>query len=204
MTSLALVDYGVGNIQAFVQIYQRLNIQVEIATTPAQLARAEKIILPGVGAFDWAMVRLNNSGLRDTLDALVLRQQVPVLGVCVGMQMMGNRSEEGKLSGLGWIDAEVVRFDASQIGDAPMPHMGWNDVRPVVASSLFRGVELPRYYFLHSYFIVPRQQSHVLATARYGTDFTAAVCNDNIFGTQFHPEKSHQWGIDLLRNFAEM
>jgi glutamine amidotransferase len=201
---ITLVDYGLGNIQAFAHIYQRLNIPVEVAANPKQLAQAEKIILPGVGAFDWAMTRLNDSGMRDILDELVLHRQVPVLGICVGMQMMAQRSDEGTLPGLGWLDAEVVRFTAEHIGEAPLPHMGWNDVRPLEQSSLFRGIEAPRYYFLHSYFIVPRQQTDVLATASYGRDFAAAVCNSHIFGTQFHPEKSHQWGIDLLRNFAEL
>ncbi len=205
MPRVTLVDYCLGNIQAFAHIYQRLNIPFEVATSPEQLARAEKIILPGVGAFDWAMTRLNNSGLRDKLDMLVLGQRVPVLGVCVGMQMMAQRSEEGKLPGLGWIDADVVRFDPEQIGHAPLPHMGWNDVWPVANDSLFRGMQTaPRYYFLHSYHIVPRQPADALATARYGSNFTAAVHNRHIFGTQFHPEKSHQWGIDLLRNFAEL
>ncbi len=199
-----MVNYGLGNIRAFAHIYERLNMPVVVATTAEQLTDAEKIILPGVGAFDWAMTRLNDSGLRDTLDGLVLRQQVPVLGVCVGMQMMAHRSEEGELPGLGWIDAEVVRFDPAQIGQAPLPHMGWNDVRPAATDSLFRGIEAPRYYFLHSYCIAPRQSTEVLATARYGSDFTAAVRSGNVYGTQFHPEKSHQWGIDLLRNFAEL
>ncbi len=203
MPRVTLVNYGLGNIQAFAHIYQRLNIPFEVATSPEQLARAEKIILPGVGAFDWAMTRLNNSGLRDKLEILVLGQRVPVLGVCVGMQMMAQRSEEGKLPGLGWIDADVVRFDPAQIGHAPLPHMGWNDVWPVATDSLFRGMETaPRYYFLHSYHIVPRQPADALATACYGSNFTAAVHNRHIFGTQFHPEKSHQWGIDLLLNFA--
>lgn len=200
---VTLVNYGLGNIRAFVHIYQQLNIPVEVATTPGELAGAEKIILPGVGAFDWAMMRLNDSGLRDTLDKLVLQQQVPVLGVCVGMQMMARCSEEGRLPGLGWIDAEVVRFNQAQVG-TPLPHMGWNNVQPTVSDSLFRDIEAPRYYFLHSYCIVPRLHSDVLATARYGSDFTAAVRSRHIFGTQFHPEKSHQWGIDLLRNFAEL
>lgn len=204
MSTVTLVNYGLGNVQAFAHIYQRLNIRVSVATAVEQLARAEKIILPGVGAFDWAMTRLNNSGLRDALDELVIRKRVPVLGICVGMQMMGHRSEEGKSPGLGWIDAEVVRFDAAQTCDAPLPHMGWNDVRPTAADSLFRGIEAPRYYFLHSYCIAPRQAQDVLAAACYGSDFTAAVRSGNVFGTQFHPEKSHQWGIDLLRNFAEL
>lgn len=203
MPRVTLVNYGLGNIQAFAHIYESLDISVEVAGTMEQLARARKIILPGVGAFDWAMTRLNQSGLRDALDDLVLEKRVPVLGVCVGMQVMARRSEEGQLPGLGWIDAEVLRFDPVQIGKIPLPHMGWNDVRPAGTESLFRGIEMPRYYFLHSYCIVPFRPSDVLATARYGCDFVAAVRSDHIFGTQFHPEKSHQWGIDLLRNFAE-
>lgn len=204
MPRVTLLNYGLGNIQAFAHIYQRLSMSAVVATTPEQLAGAERIILPGVGAFDWAMTRLNNSGLRDTLDELVLRRRVPVLGVCVGMQMMAHGSEEGELPGLGWIDAEVVRFDPASIGQAPLPHMGWNDVRPVAVDSLFRGIEAPRYYFLHSYYMAPRQPADVLAIAHYGSDFAAAVCSGHVFGTQFHPEKSHQWGIELLRNFAEL
>ena len=204
MPRVTLVDYGLGNIQAFAHIYQRLNIPFEVASSPDQLANAERIVLPGVGAFDWAMTRLNESGLRDALDTMVLRQRVLVLGVCVGMQMMARQSEEGKMAGLGWIDAEVVRFDPAKIRDMPLPHMGWNDVQPVAADGLFQGIEAPRYYFLHSFCIVPRLPDDVLATAEYGTDFVAAVRNGNVFGTQFHPEKSHQWGIDLLRNFADV
>jgi imidazole glycerol-phosphate synthase subunit HisH len=204
MAKVTLVNYGLGNIQAFAHIYNRLNITVEVAVTAEQLARAEKIVLPGVGAFDWAMTRLNDSGMRDMLDQLVLDQRVPVLGICVGMQMMAKGSEEGVLPGLGWIDADVLRLDPKQIDDAPLPHMGWNDVHPVATDSLFRGMETPRYYFLHSYYIAPYRPENVLATACYGSNFTAAVRNGNVFGTQFHPEKSHQWGIDLLKNFAEL
>ncbi len=204
MSSVTIVNYGLGNIQAFAHIYQRLNIPVEVAITPEQLTKAEKIVLPGVGAFDWAMTRLNDSGLRDTLDDLVLRQQVPVLGVCVGMQMMAQRSEEGTLPGLGWIDADVVRFNSSQTGESPLPHMGWNDVHPLTNGCLFQGIGAPRYYFLHSYCIVPHSKEDALASAAYGEEFTAAVRKGHVFGTQFHPEKSHQWGIDLLRNFADL
>ena len=202
MPRITLVNYGLGNIQAFVHIYERLNIPVDVAVTPDQLANSEKIILPGVGAFDWAMTKLNNSGLREKLDEIVLEHKIPVLGVCVGMQMMSLHSDEGVLPGLGWIKSNVVRFNPETIGDAPLPHMGWNDVIPVESEGLFRGIAEPRYYFLHSYYIVPRSQSNVLATAQYGTKFTAAVQRGNVFGTQFHPEKSHDWGIEFLRNFA--
>lgn len=201
---VTLVNYGLGNIQAFAHIYKRLNIEIDIAETPEQLMRAKKIVLPGVGAFDWAMTRLNESGLRDTLDELVLNRNIPVLGVCVGMQMMAQTSEEGVLPGLGWINAEVVRFDAKNVGGVPLPHMGWNDVHPVEPNSLFVGINTPRYYFLHSYCVVTDQQAIVLANSTYGCSFVSAIRSDHIYGTQFHPEKSHHWGIDLLRNFAEL
>ena len=204
MGKVTLADYGLGNIQAFAHIYRRLNIPVEVATTPGQLAGAERIILPGVGAFDWAMSRLNSSGLRDALDKLVQEKRTPILGVCVGMQMMAQRSEEGVLPGLGWIDANVLRFQPEQIGAAPLPHMGWNDVHPTSTNGLFRGIENPRFYFLHSYFVAPSQSASVLATANYGSSFAAAIRDGHVFGTQFHPEKSHNWGIDMLRNFSEM
>jgi glutamine amidotransferase len=204
MAVVTLVNYGLGNIEAFAHIYKKLNISFDVAKTPDQLSMAKRIILPGVGAFDWAITRLNNSGLRDTLDEMVLGKKVPVLGVCVGMQIMAELSEEGVSPGLSWIDGEVVRFKTDIIGDAPLPHMGWNDVQPTESETLFRGVEDPRYYFLHSYCIVPRNTNEVLATAHYGGAFTAAIRSRHIFGTQFHPEKSHQWGIDLLRNFADL
>lgn len=204
MVPVTLVNYGLGNIKAFAHIYDRLNIPVRIASTPEELASAEKIILPGVGAFDWAMMRLNKSGLREALDKRVLADKVPVLGVCVGMQMMGKRSAEGKLPGLGWIDAEVVHFHSIRNTGAPLPHMGWNDVSPKTTGCIFKGINNPRYYFLHSYCVVPQDSSSVLAVTDYGCTFAAAVRREHIFGTQFHPEKSHTWGIQLLRNFAEI
>jgi glutamine amidotransferase len=200
---MALVNYGLGNIQAFEHIYSRLNIPVVIASTPRELRSATRIILPGVGSFDWAMKQLNDSGLRECLDDLVLRDKVPVLGVCVGFQMMAKSSEEGVLPGLSWFDAHVRRLDTSMFQQRThLPHMGWNDVAVVSDAGLFADIENPRFYFLHSYHFVPNNNVQAIATANYGMDFVAAASDRNIYGTQFHPEKSHAWGIGLLRNFA--
>ncbi len=202
---IALVDYGLGNIQAFANIYRRQGLAVTLARTPEEMDGASKLILPGVGAFDWAMNQLNGSGLRDKLDEMVLGRRVDVLGVCVGMQMMAMRSEEGDQPGLGWVDAEVVRFDTTGFNQRThLPHMGWNDVQPTATDSLFRGIDTPIYYFLHSFHVSPASSEHILSTSKYGDTFASAIRSNNIYGTQFHPEKSHQWGVSLLRNFAEI
>lgn len=202
---ITLVNYGLGNVQAFANIYRRLNIPVSVASTADELATAERVILPGVGAFDWAMTRLDASGMRACLDDLVLNKKRPVLGVCVGMQMMANRSDEGKLPGLGWIDAEVKRFDEAGFKQLThLPHMGWNDVVPQSARCLFKDMASPQFYFLHSYYVAPAKQDDVLAQTDYNGMYASAVRSGNVFGTQFHPEKSHQWGITLLKNFAEL
>jgi glutamine amidotransferase len=201
---IAIVDYGLGNIQAIANIYRRLDIPVTLAQDAATLAKADRIVLPGVGAFDWAMARLNASGLRDTLDRLVQQEQRPVVGICVGMQMLASSSDEGTEPGLGWIDATVRLFDDARFsGPTRLPHMGWNDVAPIRADPLFAGLERDaRFYFLHSYYFEAHQGADVLATSDYGGDFCCAVRHGTIMGVQFHPEKSHQWGIRLLRNFA--
>lgn len=202
---IALVDYGLGNIQAFANIYRRLGIEAWAARTPDDLRRASQIILPGVGAFDWAMTRLQASGLREVLDEEVLGKKKSVLGICVGMQMLARSSEEGGLPGLGWIDATVVKFDTRLLeGKTHLPHMGWNDATPMSTDTLFSGLDAPRYYFLHSYFMKPDREENILATSSYGVTFTSAVRSDNVYGTQFHPEKSHDWGVRLLKNFAEL
>jgi imidazole glycerol-phosphate synthase subunit HisH len=202
---ISIVDYGVGNIQAIANIYKRLNIPARIARTAKELAEAERLILPGVGSFDWAMARLNNSGLREVLDDLVRSKSRPVLGICVGMQMLAKRSDEGSLQGLGWIDAEVKKFDRGAPSQrAYLPHMGWNDVEPRCRECLFKDVGATgRFYFLHSYYFAPKDQNMVLGVTDYGGPFASCVHDANIFGVQFHPEKSHQWGIQLLKNFAE-
>lgn len=202
---ITIVNYGLGNIEAFVNVYKRLNIPVMVVENSDQLARAEKIILPGVGTFDWAMERLEGSGMRSCLDNLVMEQKKHVLGVCVGMQMMARSSEEGTLPGLGWIPGVVKRFDDEGFTQKTrLPHMGWNDVTPNLNDSLFRDIETPRFYFLHSYYFLPDQTEHTLATTDYNGPYASSVRSGNIFGTQFHPEKSHQWGIQVLKNFAEL
>jgi imidazole glycerol-phosphate synthase subunit HisH len=202
---ITLLNYGLGNVEAFVNIYKRMNIPVAVAETADQLVDAKRIILPGVGAFDWAMTRLDESGMRACLDDLVMVKKRPVLGVCVGMQIMAGRSDEGELPGLGWIDAEVKRFDETRfLQQTHLPHMGWNDVCPRYVECLFKGITEPRFYFLHSYYFVPANQDDVLALTDYNCSYASAVRSSNVFGTQFHPEKSHHWGIQLLKNFAEL
>jgi len=203
---IAIVNYGLGNIQALVNIYRRLNIPVAIADRADELRGADKIILPGVGAFDWAMTLLNESGMRKAIDEFVIEKRKPVLGICVGMQMMAQRSDEGILDGLGWIDAEVRRFDQSFFKEKmQLPHMGWNDVVPKKVDGLFRELENgARFYFLHSYYVLPSNPEWVLAVTNYDAPFASSVCAANVYGVQFHPEKSHQWGIQLLKNFAEL
>lgn len=203
---IAIVNYGLGNIQAFANIYKRLNIDASIASSPEELLATDRIILPGVGAFDWAMTRLNESGMRGALEKEVIGNGKPVLGICVGMQMMAKRSDEGGLAGLGWIDAEVRKFDtASFTQKTHLPHMGWNDVTPLKKDGLFNNLDSgARFYFLHSYYFAPHAPETVLAVTDYNGQYASAVRSGNVFGVQFHPEKSHQWGIQLLKNFAEI
>jgi imidazole glycerol-phosphate synthase subunit HisH len=203
---ITIVDYGLGNIRAFLNVYKRLNIEARAVTIADDLLGASKIILPGVGHFDQAMTRLDASGMRATLDTLVLRDKIPVLGVCVGMQILGRTSDEGTLPGLSWIDGHVRSFRSSEpTAQLPLPHMGWNDVQPTTTSPVFEAIESDgRFYFLHSYFFECTQKQDVMAVANYGTEFVCAVHHDNIYGVQFHPEKSLRFGTRLLQNFAEL
>lgn len=201
---IAIVNYGLGNIRALQNIFSRLGVPCIVASEPKELLSANKIILPGVGAFDWAISALNNSGMRDTLDNMVLNQHIPVLGICVGMQMMADASEEGRLPGLGWIDGVVLRFNLSGHNKKiRLPHMGWNDVESDCASFLFSEISQPQFYFLHSYYFLPSNESNVISKTCYGIKFASAVQSQNILGVQFHPEKSHGWGVSLLKNFLK-
>lgn len=200
---IKIIDYGLGNIQAFANMYKRLNIPVGLAKTANDLADATKLILPGVGAFDHAMEQLDRSGMRQRLDELVLAQSMPVIGICVGMQMLAERSDEGHLTGLGWIPGEVRSFKSLGQSDLLLPHMGWNDAHPRAGQRLFEELNNEaRFYFLHSYYFECKNEAHVAAVSRYGKEFSCAVRAGNIHGVQFHPEKSHHFGAQLLKNFA--
>ncbi len=198
-----IVDYGLGNIQAFLNIYKRLGIPCVRAREVHELQVAERLILPGVGSFDHAMELLEASGMRQTLEMMVRERKVPVLGVCVGMQMLAEGSDEGRLPGLAWIPGRVRSFESlPPARDLPRPHMGWNDVTPRAHSPLFKDLESSRFYFLHSYYFECSDAGGVVATADYGQPYACAVTAGNIWGVQFHPEKSHHWGEQLLKNFA--
>jgi glutamine amidotransferase len=201
-----IVDYGLGNIQAFANMYKRLGFEAKRAKSAADLEGATRIILPGVGAFDHAMEQLDASGMRPVLEHLVKEQHVPVLGICVGMQILASSSEEGSKAGLGWVPGRVRSFRTTpQSAQLPMPHMGWNDVIPTVETPLFKGLESDsRFYFLHSFYFDCDSADSALARASYGFDFSCVVAAGNVYGVQFHPEKSHHYGAALLKNFAEL
>jgi imidazole glycerol-phosphate synthase subunit HisH len=203
---IAIVDYGLGNIRAFANIFKNLDVPARIARVPADLEDIDKIVLPGVGAFDHAMERLDASGMHEPLTELVRNKKRPVLGICVGMQILADSSEEGRRSGLGWIPG-VVRKIHFITGEkrAILPHMGWNTVRATAESPILASLGIdPVFYFLHSYYFECVDPQHSIAQADYGDHFTCAVQAGNVFGVQFHPEKSHGSGIQVLANFAKL
>ncbi len=204
---IRIVDYGVGNIQAFMTMFKRLGVPAERALVPADLGDATHLILPGVGHFDHAMQRLNDSGMRPALEDMVMGRCMPVLGICVGMQMLASGSDEGALPGLNWVPGRVRAFANNPLSaNLPMPHMGWNDVQPVAGTPLFKAGfdDAPQFYFLHSFYFDAQDKADVAASAHYGMDFDAVVSRGHIHGVQCHPEKSHHWGAQLLKNFAEL
>ena len=199
---ISIINYGLGNVLAFYNIYKKLNIESQVVSSSSELESATKIILPGVGSFDWAMDKLNKSGMRETLDHLVLEKKIPVMGICVGMQMMANSSEEGQKEGLGWFDAKVKKIKSDKKFD--LPHMGWNEINIKNDNTLFQGLQNnARFYFLHSYYFETYEDECILCETNYGGLFTSAAKKNNIFAIQFHPEKSHQWGECILKNFSK-
>ncbi len=203
---IAIVDYGLGNVKAFANIYKKLNVPLVIAKSKADLTGITKVILPGVGAFDHAMQQFNASGMREQVEELVLGAKCPLIGICVGMQMLAAGSDEGHDVGLGWISGRVKKLDATLIPyKTRLPHMGWNDVVRKKENPLLKGFnENSLFYFLHSYYFDCVDANDIVATTSYGMEFAAIVNRDNIFGIQCHPEKSHEFGIAILKNFSEL
>jgi len=202
---ISIIDYGLGNILAFSNIYSRLNIPITVARSNSDLKEATKLILPGVGSFDHAIQLLEKSGMKNTINEMVIDKEIPILGICVGMQILAQSSEEGNLPGLGWIEGSVKKFQFNNTLGAYLPHMGWNDVKSRETGSLFKNLEAEsRFYFLHSFYFECADSENILATTEYFGEFTCAVRKNNIFGVQFHPEKSHHFGSQLLKNFAEI
>ncbi len=203
---IVIVDYGMGNIGSILNMLKKIGHKAVISSDPGAILDAEKLILPGVGSFDTGMRHLHDSKLLDALNEKALNLKTPILGICLGMQLLTEGSEEGDLPGLGWIPGETIKFRFE--GDnakLKVPHMGWNGVTPASRETLFYNLEDPetRFYFVHSYRVVCRNPEDALATTRYGVEFHSSVQRGNIMGTQFHPEKSHKFGMQLLRNFAE-
>jgi len=203
---ISIIDYGVGNVKAFTNVYKRLGIECKLVKEPDDLNNSSKIILPGVGHFDYAMRRYKESGLGSHVEHFVNEKKVPILGICVGMQMMAKSSSEGSLDGLGWIDAHVIKFNPEEIKVKPhIPHMGWNSLNINSKSGLLNGMEdSPEFYFLHSYYFKCNNEDEVMASCNYGIQFAAIVQHENIYGVQCHPEKSHKNGQKLLENFAKI
>jgi len=201
---LTIVDYGVGNLASIKNMLKKVGCDALISSNESEILSADKLILPGVGAFDTCANKLKESGLLSALNKKALEEKIPLLCICVGCQLLMEKSEEGIESGLGWIKGEVKKFDQQQMtGDLKIPHMGWTDVELNKPSLLFKNMyDEPRFYFVHSYYPAPINSDDVLMYANYGYKFAAAVERENIIGVQFHPEKSHKFGMKLLENFV--
>ena len=200
---ITIVDYGVGNIGALVNMFDYLGIEAEASGDARAIASADSLVLPGIGAFDKAMRTLRERRLIEPLNEVALGRRVPVLGVCLGMQLLARHSEEGREAGLGWIDADVRRISLPQGSSLKVPHIGWMETQAVGRSSLFAApLHDERFYFDHSYHVVCDRESDVAAVIDYGSQLCCAVQSGNVFGVQFHPEKSHRFGMRLLTAFS--
>ena len=201
---ITIIDIGMGNLGSISNMLTRLKVKSVISHNPGDIESAEKLILPGVGSFDNAMNSLKNNNLIPALFKRVMTEKVPILGICLGIQLFSRKSEEGNLPGLGWIDAETVRFNFNENHYMKIPHMGWNSVTVKDSESLFQGMNGEiRFYFVHSYYLKCYDESDILSTTSYGFEFVSSIRRDNIYGTQFHPEKSNKFGMQLFQNFVE-
>lgn len=203
---ITIIDYGSGNIKAITNIYENLKVPYTIASIPDQVIGAKKIFLPGVGAFDETISKLDSTGFRKVLDKEVLENKVPIMGICVGMQILADSSEEGTCKGLGYIKGKVKKINPNLILQKPkLPHLGWNSIEVLKNNELLKDIDpVFGFYFLHTYYFECEDQNNILATTNYGATFASAVYRENVFGIQFHPEKSHHNGVKLLHNFANL
>ncbi|MBI4945013.1 MAG: imidazole glycerol phosphate synthase subunit HisH [Bacteroidetes bacterium] len=202
---IIIVDYGMGNLNSVRKKLSKFKCNPVISSDAKDIANADKIILPGVGHFQNAMKNLNKLNLVDILNEVVLVKQKPILGICLGMQLMGNKSEEGNAAGLGWIDADVVKFKVHDTLKFKIPHVGWNHISKLKESCLMKDIpELSEFYFVHSYYLQPNNEIDILNTTEYECKFTSAIEKNNIMGVQYHPEKSHDVGESLLKNFINI
>jgi imidazole glycerol-phosphate synthase subunit HisH len=202
---ITIIDYGMGNLGSVLNMLKKVGAQAKITNEPEEILMAEKLILPGVGSYDAAMNRINESGISEVLNKLVLNKRVPILGICLGMQLLMEGSEEGKLDGFGWIKGKAWHFKGRIPSSHKVPHMGWNDITITNQNSLTKGFNGEiRFYFVHSYYVKVDNPAHSMMNCSYGLEFDAAVHKNNIYGAQFHPEKSHKFGLQFLRNFAEV
>jgi glutamine amidotransferase len=201
---ITIVDYGMGNLNSLVNMFNRIGSFAKIESDPEKIATAEKLVLPGVGSFDTAMKFINSiPNLRDILNRKALIEKVPVLGICLGMQIITYSSDEGHLEGLCWIPARTIHFP--KIQNLKIPHMGWNIASPVKSHPITLNIKKSsRYYFVHSFMVKVNNESNSLMKSSYGTEFDSAIIMENIIGVQFHPEKSHQYGMRFLKNFASL
>ena len=201
---ITIVDYGLGNLGSIKNMFEYIGVSAEIQSDLKFINKAKKIILPGVGKFDTAMLRINQSGLREVLDFKALKEQIPVLGICLGMQLLTKKSEEGSLMGLGWIEANVKKFRS--INNIKVPHMGWNAIEISKLNDLTKTLKNnSRFYFVHSYYVETMKNENSLLKTSYGNhQFDSGIVSENIYGVQFHPEKSHKYGMKLFEQFAKL
>lgn len=201
---IAIINYNVGNLFSIQNMFRKIGVESCITNDETVISNASKILLPGVGHFDYCMQQFNASGLKALIETRVLHEKIPTLGICVGHQMLFEKSDEGIEKGLGWLPGKVIKFDTTQMPSSfKIPHMGWTDIITQNKATLFENIEKPRFYMVHSYHVQCGEEL-IAAKAEYGYFFVTAVEKDNIFGTQFHPEKSHSYGMRLLKKFADL
>lgn len=202
---IAIINYGLGNLTSILNMCKRLGIEATITSDPSQIRQATKLILPGVGHFKKGMDNLKASGLQPLLNELVLEEKKPILGICLGAQLMTMHSEEGNVDGLQWVNANTIRFQQDKVPGLKVPHMGWSDIIIKDDNPLWSNLpDEPRFYHVHTYHFLFHDPSAISATVNYGYEFVSAFHQNNIYGTQFHPEKSHKFGMRVLENFAKL